>query len=240
MAHGRSTLSDGDRKVAMESILFSTVPEDVAGELLAKSSVRTFERGETIFPRGEHAHSVFVVLEGWVKLFRVTANGTEAVVHVPTRGQGFGEAAAFRSDVYPVTAEAATDCRLLRIRAGLLLEMMKSRPEICLAMLASTYRHLNGLVSQIERLAAQTATQRVVAFLLELCDVDEGPCAVTLPYDKALIAGRLGIKPESLSRVFARLRSVGIEIKQNQATISDVAQLLDYVQSDGSAVPHGK
>ncbi|MDA4844411.1 Crp/Fnr family transcriptional regulator [Hoeflea poritis] len=236
MAHGLSTLSDGDRRVAMESILFSTAPEDVAGELLAKSSVRNFDRGQTIFPQEEHAHSVFVVLEGWVKLYRVSPNGSEAVVHVPTRGQSFGEAAAFRSDVYPVTAEAATDCRLLQVRASLMLELMKSRPEICLAMLASTYQHLHGLVSQVERLAAQTATQRVVEFLLELCPVDEGPCAVTLPYDKALIAGRLGMKPESLSRAFSRLRSVGIRINQNQAAISDVARLHSYVESDRSEV----
>ncbi|WP_419913090.1 Crp/Fnr family transcriptional regulator [Hoeflea sp.] len=225
-------MNDDERQVAMESILFSTAPDDVAADLLDKSNVRVFDRGETIFPRGEHAHSVFVVLDGWVKLFRVTPNGAEAVVHVPTRGQSFGEAAAFRSDVYPVTAEAATDCRLLQVRADLLLEMMKSRPEICLAMLASTYQHLQGLVSQVEQLAAQTATQRVVEFLLELCPVDEGPCAVTLPYDKALIAGRLGMKPESLSRAFSRLRSVGIKINQNQAAISDVARLHSYVEAD--------
>ncbi|MCY6380177.1 Crp/Fnr family transcriptional regulator [Hoeflea prorocentri] len=221
-----------DRQIAMESILLATAPADVASTILDQSEARSFERGATIFLQSEPAHSVYVVLEGWVKLFRISQNGGEAIVSVMTKGQSFGEAVAFRNDAYPVTAEAATDCRLLQVRANLILTMMKSRPEVCLAMLASTYKHLHGLVAQIEQLTAQTGAQRVAEFLLELCPVEEGPCAVTLPYDKVLIAGRLGMKPESLSRAFARLRSVGVKISQNQAAISDVRRLHTYVESD--------
>ena len=109
---------------------------------------------------------------------------------------------------------------------------MRSRPEVCTAILASTFKHLHALVGQIEQLTAQTGAQRVAEFLLELCPVPEGPCAVTLPYDKVLIAGRLGMKPESLSRAFARLRGTGVKITQNHAAISDVARLRAYVEED--------
>ncbi|MEX3007832.1 Crp/Fnr family transcriptional regulator [Hoeflea sp. TYP-13] len=222
----------GDRQIAMESILLASAPGDVADAILAQSEARSFDRGATIFLQAEPAHSVYVVLGGWVKLFRISQNGAEAVVSVLTKGQSFGEAVAFRNDVYPVTAEAATDCRVLQVRASLILTMMKSRPEVCTAMLASTYKHLHDLVAQVEQLTAQTGAQRVAEFLLELCPVDEGPCAVTLPYDKVLIAGRLGMKPESLSRAFARLRSIGVKVNQNHAAISDVARLHNYVESD--------
>lgn len=224
-----------DWPIARESILLASVPEPLIEAILSRTEIRRFERGETIFLQGEPADSVYIVLEGWVKLFRISQNGAEAVVGVFTKGQSFGEAAAFRSDVYPVAAEAVTDCRTLPVRAGMILEMMKDHPELCTAMLASTFRHLHALVAQVEQLKAQTGAQRVAEFLLELCPVDDGACAVTLPYDKVLIAGRLGMKPESLSRSFARLKELGVNVSQNHAAISDVERLRAYVEEDRSA-----
>lgn len=224
-----------DRTVARQSIMLSHLPDDLADILLDRAIKQSFERGATIFLQGELAHSVFVVLDGWVKLFRISPNGAEAVVGVFTRGRSFGEAVCFRGDAYPVNAEAVTDCQLLQLRGSTVLEMMKSRPELCTAMLASTYRHLQSLVCQVEQLKAHTGAQRVAEFLLELCPVDEGACAVTLPYDKILIAGRLGMKPESLSRAFARLRETGVRVKQNHAAIADVGRLRQYVDEDRAA-----
>ncbi len=229
---GEAMQRNADWLVAKESVLLATVPEDLVETILSQSEIRCLERGTTIFLQGEPAHSVYIVLEGWVKLFRVSQNGAEAVVGVFTKGRSFGEAAAFKNAVYPVAAEAVTNCRVMPVRAGLILGMMESRPELCTAMLASTYKHLHSLIGQVEQLKAQTGAQRLAEFLLELCPVYEGACAVTLPYDKVLIAGRLGMKPESLSRAFARLRDIGVKVSQNHAAVTDVARLHNYVEED--------
>jgi CRP-like cAMP-binding protein len=221
-----------DRRIAKQSILLSHLPDDLADEMLERAAPTEFPRGASIFLQDEPAQYVHIVLDGWVKLFRISPNGAEAVVGVFTQGLSFGEAAAFRSDVYPVNAEAVTDCRLIQLRAATILEMMKSRPELCTAILASTFKHLQSLVAQIQQLKAHTGAQRVAEFLLELCPVGEGACTVTLPYDKILIAGRLGMKPESLSRAFQRLRDSGVMVKQNHAAIADVSKLRDYVDED--------
>ncbi|MFZ5608875.1 MAG: Crp/Fnr family transcriptional regulator [Pseudomonadota bacterium] len=219
-------------EAARQSILLANLPEDLVATILAHATVQCFDRGATIFLQSDPARFVYIVLEGWVKLLRISASGAEAVVGVFTRGRSFGEAAAFRSDVYPVTAEAVTECRLLQVRAATILETMQLRPELGIAMLASTFRHLHALVAQVEQLKAHTGAQRVAEFLLDLCPVEEGACAVTLPYDKTLIAGRLGMKPESLSRAFSRLREAGVVIKQSRAAIADVGALRDYVEED--------
>jgi CRP-like cAMP-binding protein len=224
-----------DWQIAKASVLLANVPDELIETILSQSEIRSFGRGATIFLQGEPADNVYIVLEGWVKLFRISQNGAEAVVAVFTKGQSFGEAAAFQNDVYPVAAEAVTDCRVMPVRAGLILGMMRSHPELCTAMLASTFRHLHALVAQVEQLKAHTGAQRVAEFLLELCPVAEGSCAVTLPYDKVLIAGRLGMKPESLSRSFGRLRELGVHVTQNHAAISDVALLRNYVEEDPAA-----
>src|SRR5690606_278416 len=113
-----------DWRVAKESMLLASVPGQLVDAILSQTKVQSFDRGETIFVQGEPAETVYIVIEGWVKLFRMSQSGTEAVVAVFTRGQSFGEAAAFQGDVYPVAAEAVTGCRAMPVRAGLILEMM--------------------------------------------------------------------------------------------------------------------
>lgn len=218
--------------LARQSLLLSAAPDHVADAVLATARVRDFERGATIFLQGERASAIYIVAEGWVKLYRIAPNGAEAVVGVFTRGRSFGEAVAFRHDVYPVAAEAATDCRLIRIEADALLRQIRESPEIAVSILSATFAHLNSLVAQVEALKAQTGAQRVAEFLLELAPCQDGACEVTLPYDKVLIAGRLGMKPESLSRAFAKLRDQGVAIRQNVAVISDIAALRDFAEED--------
>jgi CRP-like cAMP-binding protein len=218
--------------LARKSVLLASVPEEAAASVLASAHARQFDRGATVFLQGERARAIYIVAEGWVKLYRIAPSGAEAVVGVFTRGSSFGEAVAFQHGTYPVAAEAVTDCMLVRIEAEVLLRMIRENPEIAVSILSATYAHLHALVAQVEALKAQTGAQRVAEFLLELAPCKDGRCEVTLPYDKVLIAGRLGMKPESLSRAFARLKDQGVTIKQNTAQIEDLATLRDYVEED--------
>jgi CRP-like cAMP-binding protein len=218
--------------VARKSLLLAGTADEVASKVLASARVRSFDRGATIFLQGERATAIYIVVNGWVKLYRIAPSGTEAVVGVFTGGSSFGEAVAFRHDVYPVAAEAATDCELIRIEADAVLRLIASNPQIAVSILTATFVHLHSLVAQVEQLKAQTGAQRVAEFLLELARCDAGRCEVTLPYDKVLIAGRLGMKPESLSRAFQKLRKVGVTVLQNHAEIADVAALRDYAKED--------
>lgn len=219
-------------RIARKSLLLASLPEAAVKSVMATARVRDIERGTTIFLQGERAAAIYVVIEGWVKLYRIAPNGAEAVVGVFTRGHSFGEAVAFTQDNYPVSVECATDCRLVRIETEAILRMVREHPEMSLSLIAATFAHLHRLVAQIEQLKAQTGAQRVAEFLLELAPCGEGRCEVTLPYDKVLIAGRLGMKPESLSRAFAKLREQGVQIRQNVAVIDDVADLREFADED--------
>lgn len=218
--------------IARRSLLLSSAPDHVVDKVLREARVRTFERGATIFLQGDPADAIYIVAEGWVKLYRMAPSGAEAVVGVFTKGRSFGEAVAFRHDNYPVAAEAVTDCSLIRIETDSLLRQIRENPEIAISILSATFVHLSGLVAQVEALKAQTGAQRIAEFLLELAPCISGSCEVTLPYDKVLIAGRLGMKPESLSRAFAKLRDHGVTVRQSLARIDDVAQLRSFVEED--------
>ncbi len=220
---------------ARASLLLKSLPEELTEELLKRATLRNTGRGETLFLQGEKAQAIHIVLDGWVKLYRIAPNGNEAIVDVFTRGGSFGEAVALRHMEYPVSAEAVTDCTLLQIPSAGFIGMMKQNPEMAVSIVASTFQRLHALIGQIEQIKAQTGAQRVAEFLLDLSNCETGSCVVTLPYDKVLIAGRLGMKPESLSRAFAKLRGAGVRIAKNHASIDDVEKLRDYAEEDPAA-----
>jgi CRP-like cAMP-binding protein len=227
-------LDPSDTQTIRHAPIFSGLPLPAFQAMLTGATVKQVTRGETLFMQGDPVDYIYIVLDGWMKVFRITAAGAEAVVAVFTKGQSFAEAAAFTAGRFPASGEAVTDGRLLRVPSHALIRHVRENPDIGLAMLASTSMHLHSLVQQIEQLKAHTGAQRVAEFLWSLCDVDSGTCRIGLPYDKALIAGRLGMQPESLSRAFARLKPIGVHIEQNTAVIDNVEALRQYSNEDSA------
>ncbi|RDW14377.1 cyclic nucleotide-binding protein [Paracoccus thiocyanatus] len=208
-----------------KSVLLNGLTPEMRDKLLKDAQRRSYREGETIFLQGDPARAVFIVLNGFIKLSRLTPNGTEAVVAILGRNRSFAEAMALRGTPYPVSAEAISDCTVLQIDGTRLRQFLLENQEFAIGLLASTFVHLQALVDQIENLKAHTGVQRVAQFLADLSDAEEGPAEVRLPYNKRLIAGHLGMQPESLSRAFARLRQHGVEVDADKAVIADIAEL---------------
>lgn len=208
-----------------KSVLLNSLNDEMRDRLLKDAIRRSYAEGETIFLQGDPAKAVFIVLNGFIKLSRMTPNGTEAVVAILGRNRSFAEAMVLRGTPYPVSAEAISDCTVLQIDGARLRQILLEDPEFAIGLLASTFIHLQGLVDQIEKLKAHTGVQRVAQFLADLTKQEAGPCEVRLPYNKRLIAGNLGMQPESLSRAFARLREHGVRVDSSKAVIDDIGQL---------------
>ncbi|MGI9380765.1 MAG: Crp/Fnr family transcriptional regulator [Methyloligellaceae bacterium] len=223
-----------DLELVRSTALLGGLRSELLSSLLKESCVQNVVAGDVLFTQDAPVDACYIVFDGWIKVFRLTQVGIEMIVHVFSRGQSFAEAAVFSMGNYPVSAEAVTDSRLLQIPSSALLKSVKNNPEIALSMLESMSRHLHDLVRQIEQLKTKSGIQRVARFFISLCPVDEGSCTIGLPYDKNLIAGRLGIKPESLSRAFVRLRDVGVHVHNYAAEIKSVEELQKYANSERS------
>jgi CRP-like cAMP-binding protein len=224
-----------DLEIVRRIAVFRGLNPLMVEHLITPAVVMTLDVGDTVFRQGEPSTAFFILVDGWVKLYRVTVSGEEAIIHVFAKGDSFAEAVAFTSQTYPATAEAVSKARVVRIPADHVLRCIRKTPEIALAMIASTSQHLHHLVEQVEQLKAQTGVQRVAEFLASLCASERGTCSIALPYDKVLIAGRLGLKPESLSRAFAKLRSVGVDVRAAHVIIKDVARLHRVARGDRGA-----
>jgi len=225
-------LEETEYEVISSLPLFAGLTREVLDKFVGSARPRDFTKGHMLFHRDDPADCFFIILDGWIKVFRETAAGDEAVLGVFTRGETVAEAAAFLEHGYPASAQVVEDSRVLPVLIGPFRHHLEAQPEICMNMLASMSRHMHHFVMEVEQLKTASATERLVNFLLRRCAVDEGPAVIRLPYDKTLISRRLGMQPESLSRILAKLRKLGVRTEQHQVVINDVAMLVDYCQND--------
>jgi CRP-like cAMP-binding protein len=226
----------GDLQIITRIAVFRGLKPETVEHIIAPATATTLAPHDLVFRQGEPATAFFIVIDGWIKLYRIAISGDEAVIHVLTRGDSFAEAVAFAGARYPATAQAVSTTRIVRIPADHIVRCIRESPDIALAMIASTSLHLHHLVQQVEQLKAQSGVQRVAEFLVSLASIGNGSCVIALPYDKVLIAARLGLKPESLSRAFAKLRSVGVTVHAAHVAVSDVGRLRRLANDERSAV----
>lgn len=224
--------SANDLDIVRRINIFNGLNPLMVERLIAPAAVMVLREGETLFRQGDPANAFFIVIEGWVKLYRIALSGEEAVIYLFAKGDSFAEAVAFTGQAYPATAETVSKARIVRIPASHVVKCIREMPDIALAMIASTSQHLHRLLLEVEQLKAQTGVQRVAEFLVSLAAVEHGECMIELPYDKVQIAGHLGLKPESLSRAFAKLKRLGVEVHAAHVLLHDVARLRDYASSD--------
>ncbi|MFK7837320.1 MAG: Crp/Fnr family transcriptional regulator [Sulfitobacter sp.] len=217
---------------AVSATIFRRAPPASIETLLQRSTVRRVDRGASIYLQGEQAHSLFVVLEGWVKTYRMTSCGNEAVVGIFTKSDSFGEEAALGDQSFVAGAEAVADTKVIQIDAHALAVALGDDLVLCQSVLSGAMESNRCLVQHVEQLKSHTGGQRIADFLLSLCGCERGNCTVILPYDKVLIAAWLGMKPESLSRAFRRLKGYGVTIKKDHAIIESVERLAHYADED--------
>lgn len=221
-----------DWQLVRRTPLFGVLPREVADRLVEGPGARAYDKGTMLFQQGMPAEHCYFILDGWVKVFRSAADGNETVVHVFRAGEMFGEAVIFMGGRFPVSAETATTCRLLKLNGARLRDYIEQNPKLALSMLASASQHLKVLVAQLEQMKRLTAQQRLADFLLSLCSGEQGPCSIKLPYEKTLIANRLGMKPESLSRALARLKPLGVSTVRDDVEIADPDALRQFVVAE--------
>ena len=85
------------------SPLFGGQSAEVAERLLAASRIQSYAKGAAVFHQGDPAMAIGLVVSGWMKLFRMSAGGNEAVVRMFSAGESFGEAVALRGSAYPAS-----------------------------------------------------------------------------------------------------------------------------------------
>ena len=217
---------------------FSGVPDAVRDALLSGGHEKRYAKGDLLFMQDTPADKLFIVIDGWVKIYRTTPQGEEAVLALLKTGDAFGEASIFGHSLYPVSATAAEDAAVFEIPGHLLRAQAKASHEVMARVMDSMSRDLRNLQMENEHLALMSAPQRVGCLLLQFSSGTAGAGgSFTLPYDKSLAAARLGMKPETFSRALQALKPVGVSVDGPRVTVASFGALVDYCCTHCSALP---
>ncbi|MBL4590152.1 MAG: Crp/Fnr family transcriptional regulator [Alphaproteobacteria bacterium] len=223
--------TDHQLQVAIkDSILFRDSSDAFISKIAAKGSMTHYKKGKILFVHEDQAKRFFLVKNGWVKLFRETLDGEQAVVDMVTSGQTFGEAALFQDNIYTYSAEAIEASDIISIPLSLLQFEIDNNPKFVKTLLFynASIRQLKD--KEIEHRSLQNASQRIGCFMLRLVDQEKlGKTNIHLPYDKMFVAAKLGMKPETFSRALKRLKKdTKIRVKGATIEIDNLQQLSDY------------
>lgn len=196
-------------------------------------------KGDVLFVQGASADFLYAVLSGWVKLFRETGDGHEAIAGLCTHGDLFGEAVLYQGSHYPFGAQVAEDAVVLRIPAEAVRGRVRESSTFAERLIRIIAQRLNALELHAEHLTVMTAPQRVGCYLLKLCHAkpETTQISVLLPYDKTLVATFLGMKLETFSRALAQLKDVDVTVDGPKITVADVGRLREYVCGSCSIEP---
>jgi len=210
------------RQVIEASSLFLGLPPREIDEIVAIVIERKYQRGETIFFEGDPGIGFYMVGEGRVKIFKMSLNGKEHILHIFGEGEPFGEVPVFHNQPFPATAEALAKSTVLFFPRDRFVQLVIKTPSIALNMLAVLSMRLRRFASQIESLSLKEVPERLAGYLLYLLEEQGKEDSVDLEISKGQLASLLGTIPETLSRIFAKMTEEGlIEVVGRRINIVD-------------------
>jgi len=204
--------------------LFAGLKEEDLKRIRAIASLRQIRRREILFSDGEEAKGFYVILSGKIKLYKVSPEGKEQILHVVSAPDAFAEAALFLEGSYPAFAEALIDCQLLLFPKKDFIQFLEKNPQLSINMIVTLSHYLRRFAALIEELSLKEVSSRMAKYLvdlsLRLSKEGRNPKEVELDLTKTQLALKLGTISETLSRTLGKMKAKGIiDVKKNKIII---------------------
>jgi len=217
------------KKILREVNLFRDFSEKSLDTMLTCSSVRRYKKNSMIYDTGSSASFFYIVVSGVVKLYRYTQDGHESIYSVLTSSDFFGKSAIMKQGTHSLNAKAAKDTELLLIPSSFIVQMATESDKydnFVVKLLESELNESSQNHLRAEQFALMTSAERVGCFLLRLLDEKQQLSATfKLPYEKALVANKLGMTAETFSRTLTKLALLGVKLTKYTVSIDDVHKL---------------
>jgi CRP-like cAMP-binding protein len=209
--------------------LFRGTPRSQLAALARVAAARHVAAGGVVLRRGERVPGLMVVQQGLVKIS--LKGDSERVLRLVGAADTFGEAPLVLNEPLQFDVTAIADTALLIVPAEPLLAMFDRDPRFARRLLAAVCRRLESLVADFEAATVHDAGERLAAYLDSL-----GKDTACLPAPKAVIASRLGMTKETLSRLLRTFIDRGlIEVAKREIRILDRARLSAAARSSASS-----
>ncbi|GLR67873.1 transcriptional regulator [Acidocella aquatica] len=213
--------------------MFAALGAELLKQLAAMAEVSEVAAGAELCRQGALPEYLHILLAGQITLSGTAPDGAAAVVDILSPPGHFVLAAVLTQLPYLMTAQALTAVQLLRLDAAALRGLLAREPALALSMLQNQALDCRAMVRQVRDLKLRSAAQRLGCYLLaQVTDPLAHSAEFRLPFEKGLLAGRLGCRQENLSRAFAVLRTVGVETSGTRVWLHDIPRLQNYAAPD--------
>lgn len=204
--------------------LFAGLKDEDLQKVRAIAALRQVKKKDVLFSDGEEARGFYMILSGKIKLYKISSEGKEQILHVVSAPGSFAEAALFLEGSYPAFAEALVDSQLLFFPKRDFIGLIEKNPRLSINMIVSLSHFLRGFASLIEELSLKEVSSRIAKYLIDLSIKSSkgGKHAeeVELDLSKTQLASKLGTISETLSRTLAKMKAKGIiDVRKNHIVI---------------------
>lgn len=211
--------------------LFEGLPGDQLRDLTSIAVEKPYKKGGTIFTEGEPGSGFFVVKSGRIKIFKLSPDGKEQILHLFGPGEPFGEVPVFEGRAFPAHAIALDDSTTIFFPRTAFIELIKRNPSLALNMLAILSRRLRRFTMLVDDLSLKEVPGRLAAHFLYVSEQEKGTHLLRLDLPKGQLAALLGTIPETLSRILTKMVKQGlIESDGPRITILDREGLSDLAE----------
>lgn len=219
-------LNTRDKNILVKTPFMASLSSHSLYRMMEIVAVNGFEGRDILFREGQPAEHFYCVLSGYVRLYRLNKDGREADIRICGPGDTFAECLLYKGDSYRYNAQAAEPVTLARFELQRVRDLAEEEKDVAKAVIQCLSTHLMSTMDCVANDRLQTAPQRVAHYLLKQCGSEDcASASIRLPFQKSLLAGKLGLAPEALSRAFSSLRRAGVTVRGRIVQIADVSAL---------------
>ena len=196
---------------------------------------KRFEQDDYIFFEGDTASWLGIVLEGRVKMIKHSGAGKDVVLGLIAPGEMLGEAAAFKGESYPATAQAMQPTAVASIYQDDYLRLLKLYPALALRVIEEQGRRLREAQDTIKSMAVERVERRIARVLLKLASTtgssNNSGVTIELPLSRQDIAQMTGTTSETAIRTMSKFRKKGlVQTRRGRVTILEPHQLVKIAE----------
>jgi len=219
-------------QIISQTPIFQNLPEDALKMIRRIAKDKFYNKGQNVFSEGDDGNGFYVVAAGKVKIYKVSLEGKEQILHIYGPGNPFGEVPVFSGEQFPANAQTLLQSHLLFFPRTAFTELIAKNPSLCLNMLAILSLRLRQFTIQVENLSLKEVPGRLAAYLLYLVQEQEAEDSVSLPISKGQLASLLGTIPETLSRILTKMSNRGlIDVSGGKITLLDPVGLEELAET---------
>jgi CRP/FNR family transcriptional regulator, dissimilatory nitrate respiration regulator len=218
-------------QIISDAPLFNGLPEEQLNAVRQIAVNRFFDKGKTIFLDGDPCDGFYIIADGKVKIYKLSFDGKEHILHIYGPGNPFGEVPVFAGKKFPANAQTLLKSHLLYFPRTAFIDLISQNPSLALNMLAVLSMRLRQFTVQIENLSLKEVPGRLASYLLYLAKEQGRIDTVALTISKGQLASLLGTIPETLSRILAKMSKQGlIETSGRDLILLNISGLEDLAE----------